>query len=183
MCKYGLAHWTTYFIKSEYYCSVTLMKNMNALAKFRVLAVLAVMFLTITANAQEAPDGKRRYRVTAFKSYNTEITSMSNTADAYPKSTLYIPSAFSPDGDGVNDAFGVKGKNIISLKMKIYNRWGELVYESQQLNDTWDGTYLGNPITSTDVFVYTVSAVSIDGKPLPDENGTVTLVADGTVEN
>jgi gliding motility-associated-like protein len=155
---------------------------MNATANFRILTIVLLMLFTWGINAQEAPDGKRRYRVTAFKAYNTEVTSLSNTADAYPKSTLYIPSAFTPDGDGVNDAFGVKGKNIISLKMKIYNRWGELVYESQQLNDTWDGTYLGTPITNTDVFVYTVSAVSIDGKPLPDENGTVTLVADGTIE-
>jgi hypothetical protein len=50
------------------------------------------------------------------------------------------------------------------------------------LNDTWDGTYKGNAITNTDVFVYTVNAVSVDGKPLPEENGTVTLVADGTID-
>jgi gliding motility-associated-like protein len=148
----------------------------------RIVLALAFVLLVGALKAQEAPDGKRRYRVTAFKSYNTEITSLSNTADAFPKSTLYIPSAFTPDGDGVNDAFGAKGKNIISLKMKIYNRWGELVYESDKLNDTWDGTYKGNAITNTDVFVYTVNAVSVDGKPLPEENGTVTLVADGTIE-
>jgi gliding motility-associated-like protein len=148
----------------------------------RTVTALAFVLFVGSLNAQEAPDGKRRYRVTAFKSYNMGITSMSNTADAYPKSTLYIPSAFTPDGDGVNDAFGAKGKNIISLKMKIYNRWGELVYETNQLNDTWDGTYKGNAITNTDVFVYTVNAVSVDGKPLPEENGTVTLVADGTID-
>jgi gliding motility-associated-like protein len=155
---------------------------MKCLILPRIVTFLAFVLFVGSLNAQEAPDGKRRYRVTAFKSYNMGITSMSNTADAYPKSTLYIPSAFTPDGDGVNDAFGAKGKNIISLKMKIYNRWGELVYETDQLNDTWDGTYKGNAITNTDVFVYTVNAVSVDGKPLPEENGTVTLVADGTID-
>jgi gliding motility-associated-like protein len=155
---------------------------MKCLILPRIVTFLAFVLFVGSLNAQEAPDGKRRYRVTAFKSYNMGITSMSNTADAYPKSTLYIPSAFTPDGDGVNDAFGAKGKNIISLKMKIYNRWGELVYETNQLNDTWDGTYKGNAITNTDVFVYTVNAVSVDGKPLPEENGTVTLVADGTID-
>lgn len=148
----------------------------------RIVTTLTFILLFGSLNAQEAPDGKRRYRITAFKSYNMDITSLSNTADAYPKSTLYIPSAFTPDGDGVNDAFGAKGKNIISLKMKIYNRWGELVYETDKLNDTWDGTYKGNAITNTDVFVYTVNAVSVDGKSLPEENGTVTLVADGTID-
>ena len=155
---------------------------MKCLILPRIVTFLAFVLFVGSLNAQEAPDGKRRYRVTAFKSYNMGITSMSNTADAYPKSTLYIPSAFTPDGDGVNDAFGAKGKNIISLKMKIYNRWGELVYETNQLNDTWDGTYKGNAITNTDVFVYTVNAVSVDGNPLPEENGTVTLVADGTID-
>ena len=155
---------------------------MKCLSFPRTVTALAFVLFVGSLNAQEAPDGKRRYRVTAFKSYNMGITSMSNTADAYPKSTLYIPSAFTPDGDGVNDAFGAKGKNIISLKMKIYNRWGELVYETDQLNDTWDGTYKGNAIINTDVFVYTVNAVSVDGKPLPEENGTVTLVADGTID-
>lgn len=148
----------------------------------QIIASFALFLFVGSLQAQEAHDGKRRYRVTAFKSYNLDITSLSNTADAYPKSTLYIPSAFTPDGDGVNDAFGAKGKNIIALKMKIYNRWGELVYESDQLHDTWDGTYNGNRITNTDVFVYTVNAVSVDGKPLPEENGTVTLVADGLID-
>jgi gliding motility-associated-like protein len=155
---------------------------MNTKAFHKILLLTYFFLFWGVANAQEAPDGKRRYRVTAFKATDLSVSSLSNTADAFPKSTLYIPSAFTPDGDGVNDAFGVKGKNIVSLKMKIYNRWGELVYETQQLNDTWDGTYNGTPITSTDVFVYTVSAISVDGNILPEENGTVTLVADGSIE-
>jgi gliding motility-associated-like protein len=157
-------------------------KIMNAKDFHRIQIILFFLMLTTFVNAQEAPDGKRRYRVTAFKASDLMVTSLSNTADAFPKSTLYIPSAFTPDGDGINDAFGVKGKNIVSLKMKIYNRWGELVYETQKLNDTWDGTYNGSPINNTDVFVYKVNAVSVDGKNLPEENGTVTLVADGTIE-
>ena len=127
----------------------------------RIVIALAFVLFVGSLNAQEAPDGKRRYRVTAFKSYNMGITSMSNTADAYPKSTLYIPSAFTPDGDGVNDAFGAKGKNIISLKMKIYNRWGELVYETDQLNDTWDGTYKGKPLPDgTYYFIITYQLIN-----------------------
>ena len=156
---------------------------MNAKVTYKSILFIAIITIWCgVLQAQNAPDGKRRYRVTAFKSYDLDVPSLSNTADAFPKATLYIPSAFTPDGDGVNDAFGVRGKNIISLKMKIYNRWGELVYESQQLSDTWNGTYKGEPITNTDVFVYTVNAVSVDGKNLPEENGTVTLIADANVE-
>jgi gliding motility-associated-like protein len=131
--------------------------------------------------AQSSGDGKRRYRVTAFKASNTEVNSLSNTADAFPKSTLYIPSAFTPNGDGINDSFGVKAKNVSEINLQIFNRWGELIFESQEISNTWDGSYKGTPINYTDVFVYTLKAKGVNGKPLPEENGTVTLVADGSV--
>jgi gliding motility-associated-like protein len=55
--------------------------------------------------------------------------------------TIYIPNAFTPDNDGINDFFVIKGNNIIALDIKIFNRWGEQIHSWNGLNGFWDGTY------------------------------------------
>jgi len=55
--------------------------------------------------------------------------------------TIYIPNAFTPDNDNVNDIFFVKGNNIIALDIKIFNRWGEQLHSWNTLDGFWDGTY------------------------------------------
>jgi gliding motility-associated-like protein len=156
---------------------------MNALKLYLMILFFAGLGFQQSTEAQTGPDGMKRYRVTGFKAANTSISSLSNTAEAVPKAILYIPSAFTPNGDGVNDKFGVKAQNITDFNLLIFNRWGELVFESNNISDLWDGKYQGEAITSTDVFVYTVKAIGINGMPLPDENGTVTLVAEGVGDN
>lgn len=54
---------------------------------------------------------------------------------------IFIPNAFSPNNDGINDVFRVHGKYIKDLEMFIYNRWGELVFYSENPTDGWNGTY------------------------------------------
>ena len=62
---------------------------------------------------------------------------------------IKAPDAFSPNGDGVNDFFSVFTYNMVSYEINIYNRWGELLYNSTDLNETnsltrgWDGSYKG----------------------------------------
>lgn len=58
---------------------------------------------------------------------------------------LFVPSAFSPNGDGLNDQLGVFGKNIKDYNLTIYNRWGELIVELKNATETWDGTLNGEP--------------------------------------
>ncbi|MCK7460618.1 MAG: gliding motility-associated C-terminal domain-containing protein [Sphingobacterium sp.] len=52
---------------------------------------------------------------------------------------LYIPEGFSPNGDGVNDFFVVKGADSYNVTLQIFNRWGNLVYESKGYQNDWDG--------------------------------------------
>lgn len=85
-----------------------------------------------------------------------------------------VPNAFSPNGDGINDVVKVEGKGIVELTFRIFNRWGELVFESHDKNVGWDGTYK-NVLQEVDVYTYTVDAVLINGKRVPLK-GNITLL-------
>jgi gliding motility-associated-like protein len=56
---------------------------------------------------------------------------------------VVFPNAFSPNGDGINDIFTFKSRYITSTTMKIYNRWGELVFQTSDADQGWDGTVNG----------------------------------------
>ena len=69
--------------------------------------------------------------------------------------TLYIPNAFTPNADGRNDAFIIKGDGLIDLDLKIFNRRGQMVFRSSNVNKIWNGTHLdtGNSVPDG-VYVY-----------------------------
>ena len=70
---------------------------------------------------------------------------------------IYLPNAFSPDGDGLNDTFKpvASADNITSFKMQIYNRWGQLLFETSDIGSGWDGSYYGNKVMGGS-FVYKI---------------------------
>lgn len=59
---------------------------------------------------------------------------------------LFYPTGFTPNGDNLNDLFNVFGQYIIDFEMNIFNRWGELLYTTADLEQGWDGTFRGNPM-------------------------------------
>lgn len=121
--------------------------------------------------AQSILDSKV-YRVTAYKQGDNSITSTSNYAEIIPPLTIYIPSAFSPNGDGMNDSFGVKGEGISNYHLYIYNRWGEVIFESTNPKQQWDGKYKGQP-SEQGTYVYQLFASGLGKK---GKTGSVTLV-------
>ena len=78
-----------------------------------------------------------------------------------PDSTLAIPNAFSPNGDGINDTWVIKGlQGYPDSKVQIYNRWGQLVYNSRGYTSPWDGRYNGSPLP-VGTFYYVIVANNI----------------------
>lgn len=69
----------------------------------------------------------------------------SNYLEVIYRSKVAFPNAFSPNGDGLNDIFNFESRYVISVNMKIYNRWGELVYQTTDVDRGWDGTAHGKP--------------------------------------
>jgi gliding motility-associated-like protein len=93
---------------------------------------------------------------------------------------LQVPQAFTPDGDGINDFFTVFGKNVVEYEIRIFNRWGEQVYHSDDpgelnnLSDGWDGTHKGK-LQNTATFVYYVKATDANNIAV-EKKGNVTLI-------
>ena len=54
---------------------------------------------------------------------------------------IYVPTAFTPDNDGVNDAFKVNTETLQVFELKIYNRWGEMIFHTNNLNESWNGSH------------------------------------------
>ena len=88
--------------------------------------------------------------------------------------TLYIPNAFTPNGDGINDVFFVFGKQINYFHLQIFDRWGEKVFESDDENQGWDGTYKG-AIQPAGVFVYMLD-ISFLGTNSETHKGSISLI-------
>ncbi|TXI85807.1 MAG: T9SS type B sorting domain-containing protein [Crocinitomicaceae bacterium] len=76
---------------------------------------------------------------------------------------VYIPNAFSPNGDGDNDILYVRSKLIDQMIFRIFDRWGELVFESTSRADGWDGTFKGKPC-DPDVYDYYLKGTCVGGE-------------------
>ena len=87
---------------------------------------------------------------------------------------LTIPNAFTPNGDGYNDYFKVKGSNIRSLTGKIFNRWGEELFKFTDTNSKWDGKYKGKTV-SDGVYFYIITATFNNGE-VQEKHGCVEVV-------
>jgi gliding motility-associated-like protein len=93
---------------------------------------------------------------------------------------IFIPNSFTPNNDGLNDLFYIKGKGIGIIKsLMIFNRWGEKVFERTRFNiddkaSAWDGKYKG-VLAPMGTYLYFAEMQCDNGQPVI-KNGTVTLI-------
>ncbi|RZL47825.1 MAG: gliding motility-associated C-terminal domain-containing protein, partial [Pedobacter sp.] len=87
---------------------------------------------------------------------------------------LFVPNTFTPNGDGKNDYFLAFGNSVSKFRMRVYNQWGEFIFESNALTTGWDGRWKGN-MQPNGVYVYYIDVTFNDGttKML---KGTITLL-------
>jgi gliding motility-associated-like protein len=89
-------------------------------------------------------------------------------------SDIFIPNTFTPNGDGNNDVLYVRGNNISDLYFAVYNRWGQIVFETKDITKGWNGIYedmKADPV----VFAWYLRATCYNGKLL-EKKGNVTLI-------
>lgn len=123
---------------------------------------------TYTDNVENLMNGNGQfcYVIEAIENggnqYGLRDTSRSNILCLQQKETIYLPNAFTPEG--YNRIFKPVGTFIDSTgyRFSVYNRWGELVYDTDKLTDGWDGTYKGT-ICQQDVYAYIVRYKTLSG--------------------
>jgi gliding motility-associated-like protein len=92
-----------------------------------------------------------------------------------PPSSYYIPNSFTPNNDGVNDVFGIESIGLTDVEFTIYDRWGEVVYSSNDPNHRWTGNYRNGSYYCADgAYVYHLKAVDMQNQ-LIDRRGSVLL--------
>lgn len=89
---------------------------------------------------------------------------------------FYVPNAFTPNGDGINDCFGVHFWGpTITFEMSVFNRWGQRIFYSKNVNNCWDGTINGI-LQPAGTYVYMIKASSVCSKDPVFRKGTVVLI-------
>lgn len=140
---------------------------------FTPILIFLFTFNFLLAGADDDKN-KVKYKVTAIKKNENAVLSESNIAEISLPLSLYIPNAFTPNGDGLNDSFGIAGEGIAEFNMSIFNKWGEMIYETDHLDDQWDGTFGGETVQDGS-YVYHINIRTSDKKSLV-KSGTVTVL-------
>ena len=93
------------------------------------------------------PDQQQfRYRILAYPQGSSGLISYSNPYVFVRNALVFIPDAFSPNQDTVNDLFAMKGQFVNTSRLIVYNRWGEVLFESDDaIKKGWDGMLNGQP--------------------------------------
>ncbi|MEO9534221.1 MAG: gliding motility-associated C-terminal domain-containing protein [Crocinitomicaceae bacterium] len=120
------------------------------------------------------PEVTTTYCVTGTNAYGCADTACMLVDVEIVCGEVFVPSAFSPNGDNENDFLCVYSDCLENFSFKIYNRWGEKVYETSNKSICWDGTWKGKELNPA-VFVYVLDGYLINGKPV-DQKGNISLV-------
>ncbi len=134
-------------------------------------------FLDPIYNPLVTPTGPVTYCVTVtdFDGCTGVACTSLGVADPFcDERDIFIPNAFTPNGSGVNDILCVRSNFVESLELHIYNRWGEKVFSSTDINTCWDGTYNGQ-LLHPDVFGYYLNATCPNGKSY-FKKGNITIL-------
>ncbi|ACU05937.1 putative Ig domain-containing protein [Pedobacter heparinus] len=104
----------------------------------------------------------------------SDATSLNGTSDNPLGNGIFVPNTFTPNNDGKNDVLYVYGNTIAKMRLRVYNQWGQFLYESLSIQNGWDGTYKGQ-MQPNGVYVYYLEAEFNDGSKAT-KKGTITLL-------
>lgn len=131
----------------------------------RILSLLCLMLLVLLGNALHAQNN-----------FNSQTSA--NEAATSPKGEEqdggFIPNAFTPNDDGVNDIFYIPDANFLRIEFSVYDRWGNRVFFSDSPSFRWNGESAGRQVP-IGVYVYTMTAAT-PRKADIKRTGTITIV-------
>ena len=118
------------------------------------------------------------------KEYNIQLTAnnqagcsskISKTININPEFTFFVPDAFTPNGDGLNDVFEPKGNRILSYEMQVFDRWGSVVFESSSVDEGWDGNNYKGEHLKNGLYIYHIAIYDLNER-LWVYNGELNLI-------
>lgn len=116
-----------------------------------------------------------RYIVKAYSNDTGVTLSSSNTIEIAKATNLFSPTAFTPNGDKLNDTFVVSGQYITKLELKVFDRWGVMVFSTDK-NEPWNGTRSGSNVQlPTGTYIWKAEMTDFAGQTFSEE-GTVMLI-------
>jgi len=115
-----------------------------------------------------------KYRIRVESNDDPSLFSFSNFVTKEIEPVLFFPNAFTPNGDGLNDSFKPEGTLMQQFSMKIFNRAGNLLYETDDQENGWDGFYDGKEMPFN-TYIYEIEAVDNIGKSF-NQTGKVLLI-------
>ena len=115
------------------------------------------------ANPIASPISTTEYCVTVTDTNGCAVTNCMKINIVYNCGEVFVPNAFSPNNIGSNELLCVYGNCVVDMVFKIYDRWGEKVFESYNKEICWDGSFRNQPM-STGVYVYIVEATLVTGE-------------------
>jgi gliding motility-associated-like protein len=119
------------------------------------------------------PDVNTQYTLTVSSTVGCGSSVSATTVKVYRD--IFIPTAFTPNADGINDRFRIFAADGYKLnKFVVYNRWGQLVFKAKEISDSWDGNVNNSP-QSTGSYVYYLEIETSQHKKIVKQ-GTITLV-------
>lgn len=121
-----------------------------------------------------AANGTPKQYLKVASTYNASSTIHSNTLILKYELVVYVPTAFTPNGDGLNDRLEIFGLPSENATINIYSKWGQLIYSTTDPTIGWDGT-VGGSLASEGTYLYDIVFESSDGKLLR-QKGTFALI-------
>ncbi len=155
----------------------------NVPVRFSNFSQFSDRYLWLFGDGETSTEFQPVHEYNATGTYNAFLISsnIAGCTDTFPlivnvivNPLLDVPNAFTPGRFGVNSIVNVRGFGIGKMDWRIYNRWGQLIFQSSNKRNGWDGTYKGK-IQPIDVYTYTLSVEFTDGKKL-QKTGDITLL-------
>ncbi|MBP8766164.1 MAG: gliding motility-associated C-terminal domain-containing protein, partial [Ferruginibacter sp.] len=156
----------------------------NMPTNFTNLSTGAISFLWNFGDGESSTAIHPTHQYNASQAFSAALIAYNNigctdTFFLFPRAlilpALDVPNAFTPGKFGINSSINVVGFGIGKMDWKIYNRWGQLVFQSaSNKQQGWDGTFKGKP-QPMDVYTYTLDVIFTDGKKLR-KTGDITLI-------
>jgi gliding motility-associated-like protein len=171
--EFPILNWTAYEDWSAGVIGYEVFVKNEKTQIFESLDIVPSNVFTFTDEKTNYNQADYCYKIQGIRLSDGKI-SESNTVCAPTPFNLHVPNSFTPDGDFLNDSFTIKGTFVVEYQISIFNRWGELMFTSNDINDPWDGKFKGQ-LCPLGQYFYTVSARGT-GVQRARKDGTVLLL-------